>query len=112
MSGALVLRALPIVFVALSAMESRSARAQSFNDAPISCGTMVQFKGCTAAFDGQKLLVTYINPDGKKFVAVYKHCVADLIGIRCPEGRWQADDMAGKLGARSIGLRNGLPFPD
>jgi hypothetical protein len=112
MLDALVLRTLPAVLVALSGLAALSARAQTFGDAPISCGTMVQFKGCTAAFDGQKLLVTYINPDGKKFVAVYKHCVADLIGIRCPEGRWQADDMAGKLGARSIGLRNGLPFPD
>jgi hypothetical protein len=112
MSDAPVSRALPGILAAFAAMVSSPAQAQTFGDAPISCGTMVQFKGCTAAFDGQKLLVTYINPDGKKFVAVYKHCVADLIGIRCPEGRWQADDIAGKLGARSIGLRNGLPFPD
>lgn len=88
------------------------AWAQTFTDAPISCGGSSQYKGCTATFDGQKLLVNYNLPNGKKSVTVYTKCEADVVGLHCAEGIWQSDTGTGKLGPRSIGLRGGLPFPD
>ena len=86
--------------------------AQTFTDAPVSCGSMTHYKTCTAAFDGQTLRVTHMPPDGKPSLAVYKHCVATNAMIHCPAGRWVSEGASGPLGARSLGLKDNLPFKD
>jgi hypothetical protein len=106
------LKAILARIAALMLLGHLPALAQSFTDAPISCGTGSQYKGCTASFDGQKLLMTFNHPRGQKSTAVYSKCATDQMGIHCAEGRWLSDTGVGQLGARSIGLRGGLPFPD
>jgi hypothetical protein len=106
------LKAILARIAALMLLGHLPAWAQSFTDAPISCGTGSQYKGCTASFDGQKLLMTYNHARGQKSTAVYSKCATDQMGIHCAEGRWLSDTGVGQLGARSIGLRGGLPFPD
>jgi len=87
-----------------------AASAQTFAEAPISCGAMVQYKGCTADFDGRTLRVTYTPPEGKPSFAVYTHCTATAQIIHCAVGKWQSEVGSVQLGARSIGLRDNLPF--
>ena len=86
--------------------------AQTFTDAPVSCGSMTHYKTCTAAFDGETLRVTHTPPEGKPSLAVYRHCVSTPSMIHCPAGRWETGGATGPLGARSIGLRDSLPFRD
>jgi hypothetical protein len=86
--------------------------AQSFVDAPISCGQRSPYKSCTAAFDGWTLTISHKHPEGKHSVATYRRCFIDVIGINCAVGEWRSEGGNGPLGGRSIGLRNGLPFPD
>lgn len=86
--------------------------AQTFADAPVSCGSMTHYKTCTAAFDGRTLRVTHTPPEGKPSLAVYRHCVATPSLIHCPEGRWETEGASGPLGARSLGLRDSRPFKD
>jgi hypothetical protein len=88
------------------------AHAQSFVDAPISCGQNSMFTNCTAAFDGWTLRISHNRPDGKNSVAVYRRCFVDPVGIHCAVGEWQSASGNGPLGGRRIGLRNGMPFPD
>jgi hypothetical protein len=95
-----------------SSLAAAPAAAQSFADAPVSCGSLIQYKTCTAAFDGQTLRVTHAPPEGKPTLAIYRHCVATSAMIHCPVGRWESDGASTPLGARSLGLRNGLPFRD
>jgi hypothetical protein len=106
------LKAILARIAALMMLGHLPAWAQTFTDAPISCGGSSQYKGCTATFDGQKLLVNYNHPTGKKSVTVYSKCEIDMIGIHCAEGFWQSEMGNGKIGPSSIGLRGGLPFPD
>ena len=101
---------LPVL--ALLAGGMSPAVGQSFNDAPISCGQRSHYKNCTAAFDGWTLTISHRHPEGKDSVAVYRRCAVDAIGIHCAVGEWRSEAGKGPLGGRSIGLRNGLPFPD
>jgi len=98
--------------LALLAGGTSPAVAQGFSDAPISCGQRSHYKNCTAAFDGWTLTISHKHPDGKGSVAVYRRCFVDMIGINCAIGEWRLEASKGPLGARSLGLRNGLPFPD
>ena len=107
---AMLFAALPFASTVVQAQVVASA--QNFSDAPISCGSMIQFKGCTAAFDGQTLRLTFTPPEGKPSLAIYRHCVSTPIIIHCPGGHWQSELGAVPLGARSIGLRDQKPYPD
>ncbi len=100
-------------FLVSVALAPASALANpTFTDAPIPCGSMIQFKGCTAAFDGQTLRLTYTPPEGKPSLAIYKHCTSTPIIIHCPEGQWQSERGTIPLGARSLGLRDNKPYPE
>ncbi len=100
------------LFAALAVTPGPALANPTFTDAPISCGSLIQFKGCTAAFDGQTLRLTFTPPEGKPSHAVYKHCTSTPIIIHCPEGQWQSERGSTPLGARSIGLRDNKPYPD
>jgi hypothetical protein len=100
------------LIMAAAALFAPPAAANTFEGAPISCGLRSQYKGCTATFDGRTLSVNYAHPEGKHTMAVYRGCVAEPDLIRCDAGEWRSAVGAGPLGSRSIGLRNGLPFPD
>ncbi len=100
-------------FCAAMALAPASVLANpTFVDAPISCGSLIQFKGCTAAFDGETLRVTYTPPEGKPSHAVYKFCTATPLIIHCPQGQWQSERGTIPLGARSLGLKDNKPYTD
>ncbi len=88
------------------------APALAFENAPISCGKGSQYVGCTASFDGVQLTIRHRHKDGKDSVSVYRGCAATDAEISCAAGRWRSTIGAGELGPRSIGLRDGRPFPD
>ncbi len=101
-----------VVFAVMMLGPAAVQAQPAFSDAPISCGSLIQFKGCTAAFDGQTLRLTYTPPEGKPSQAIYRHCTSTPIIIHCPEGQWHSDRGTIPLGARSIGLRDNKPYPD
>jgi hypothetical protein len=99
--------------VAVGALAPAAALANPvFNDAPIPCGGMTQFKGCSAAFDGQTLRITYTPNEGKPSHAIYKYCVSTSQMIHCPAGYWESARGSVPLGARSLGLRDNKPYPE
>ncbi len=100
------------LFAAVAFAPALALANPTFTDAPISCGSLLQFKGCTAAFDGQTLRVTYTPPEGKPSHAIYKYCTSTPVIIHCPEGQWQSERGTIPLGARSLGLRDNKPYPD
>jgi hypothetical protein len=107
-------RPLPLVIAASAlcavSMICLPAASQTFQDAPIPCGTGTPYKSCTASFDGRHLRVHYRHPEGKDSVATYRKCHSGPSEIHCVEGEWSSDSGKGPIGARSIGLRDGLPF--
>jgi hypothetical protein len=99
-----------VVLAVLCILGPGPARAESFENAPISCGSLTQFKGCTATFDGRRLRIDYTHPEGRHAVVIYRKCLASTSEINCIDGEWQAAGGSGPIGSRSLGLRNGLPF--
>ena len=100
-------------FIVVGTFAPASAIANpTFKDAPISCGSMIQFRDCTAAFDGQTLRLTYMPSEGRPSHAVYKYCTVTPMIIHCPAGQWQSEMGTLPLGARSLGLKNNKPYSD
>jgi hypothetical protein len=106
------LKAVLARLAALALLGILPAWANSFIDAPISCGRGSQYKACVASFDGSRLRIAYTHSGGTKSVAVYSQCAASPDQIHCMTGRWESEIGGGQLGLRSIGLRNGLPISD
>jgi hypothetical protein len=88
------------------------ADAQTFDGAPIACGTLTAFKTCTASFDGWTLTIAYSLAPGKPSLAIYRMCAVIERHINCAGGEWRSGQLAGPLGARTIALKDGLPFPE
>jgi hypothetical protein len=107
-----VRRAAIAVLAVAAGLPAGPLSAQIFADAPISCGAQTAFKGCTASFDGWTLRISYVFTDDRRTIATYRMCEVISGHISCAAGEWRSGAVSGRLGARTIALRNGLPFPD
>jgi hypothetical protein len=85
--------------------------AQTFANAPIACGSATAFKSCKASFDGRMLQITYVFPDERATVAIYRMCTVIEAHINCAAGEWRSGGSSGPLGGRTIALKDGVPFP-
>jgi hypothetical protein len=87
------------------------AAPSSFADAPIACGVGPAYTACRASFDGWTLTIAY-GGASRPLTAVYRKCAAERDMIHCAEGEWRSGTATGPLPARSIGLKDGRPFPN